>query len=861
MPFKPIFYLGYLLLCLYNPVALANTITVESLLADGSSGRCELPDAILAANLDIPSGNCPTGQGDDTIELSALSGTIVLSTPLTPITSNLAIVGSNPNDLSIDANALSSVFSITSAEKISVTLTNIRLTGGYDSTGGGINIQGSNQGLGELGPQVHLENCIIDANSAASKGAGIYISHANVTILRCHISQNQLRNANASGAGIFMSDGAHVIITHTSITMNIAQGALTTDVANGGGLAIIDDGLGDNTLQITDSTISGNQASQHGGGLFFIDTSADQSGNSMISIINTTIVNNMADFNGPTGNDSATGLGAGLYTTGFQLTIGNSIIANNRLSSNSNEDNPSEANCHGTLNSLGHNLIGDITGCDDFIINENSDLMGDNNTPLDPKINTLTNNNNNHLWAHPLLPNSPAIDAGDATLCRDQDQFNSPRPIDGDNNGLATCDIGAIESPVLNTISPGIVGYDAPIYQVNEADNTLEIIFTRTEGSNGPVSIDYYMTENTATALQDFSPITGTISWDDGDNTSQSILMTIVNDDLTEPQESLTLSLTNGTGGVAWLTAPAEILIIDNDTPENDVLKPTDNQISFSSINYSVNESTPTYTIAVLRTGDGLGSTSINYQTTKGDATATVDYQPAQGILQWEAGELGEKTFSIDLIDDAILEREETIHLRLTLITGTDTINIGKALLTIVDNETEPQPVSAGVISFTETNYTMAEDANQITLTLNRDNGNAGAITLTYTIQPLTATSHINYTSETGTITWNDQASDPQNITINILRDIAQESTETFLIKLTSDDNIAFDNNGEAIITILDKAPNPPSSVNQDIDSTQADDSTQSQSLLQQRQGSLGFITLMLLLSTRYLRHQRIKSC
>ena len=44
-----------------------------------------------------------------------------------------------------------------------------------------------------------------------------------------------------------------------------------------------------------------------------------------------------------------------------------------------------------------------------------------------------------------LAPGSVAIDNGTNTLCPSRDVRNFSRPYDGDTNGVAICDVGAVE--------------------------------------------------------------------------------------------------------------------------------------------------------------------------------------------------------------------------------------------------------------------------------------------------------------------------------------------------------------------------------------------------------------------------------
>ena len=69
---------------------------------------------------------------------------------------------------------------------------------------------------------------------------------------------------------------------------------------------------------------------------------------------------------------------------------------------------------------------------------------GDQNG-VNPLLGPLQNNGGGTRLTHALLGGSPAIDAGGAAVCPGTDERGVGRPQDGNGDGTAVCDIGAVE--------------------------------------------------------------------------------------------------------------------------------------------------------------------------------------------------------------------------------------------------------------------------------------------------------------------------------------------------------------------------------------------------------------------------------
>ncbi len=267
------------------------------------------------------------------------------------------------------------------------------LSGGNSGTvtGGGILVYGTLSTL-------NLTLVRVTANTGST---GIYVTHdSNLNIVSSRIENNL-------EGGIYLQPNVTASIRNSTISNNSG--------ATGGG-GISSSGI----LTLVNSTLSGNHADTSGGGLLNAGTAA---------LYNVTIANNLAGAGGSTGN------GGGLYSglSGAQLTIRNSLIANNIDITTSELNN----DCAGKLTGEGYNLIEDMTGCTIMGV-----VTGDV-TGVDPMIDTLLDNGG-PAFTHALLTGSPAINAGEPTGCRDQSNailLTDQRAYLHNSN----CDMGAYE--------------------------------------------------------------------------------------------------------------------------------------------------------------------------------------------------------------------------------------------------------------------------------------------------------------------------------------------------------------------------------------------------------------------------------
>ena len=113
---------------------------------------------------------------------------------------------------------------------------------------------------------------------------------------------------------------------------------------------------------------------------------------------------------------------------------------------------------------------------------------------------------------------------------------------------------------------PGSFAFASQTFAAVEG-SVVTISVLRVGGVKGAVSVSYSTVNGSAQAGVDFQPVTGTLTWADGDSSSRSFRIPILADSASEGTETATLVLSNASGGSLGNPANAQLSITNTAAP------------------------------------------------------------------------------------------------------------------------------------------------------------------------------------------------------------------------------------------------------------------------------------------------------
>jgi uncharacterized delta-60 repeat protein len=245
---------------------------------------------------------------------------------------------------------------------------------------------------------------------------------------------------------------------------------------------------------------------------------------------------------------------------------------------------------------------------------------------------------------------------------------------------LDTNALSATLNIIDNDLASGKLDFTSSTYQVIEGQPFVDVQVRRAGGNIGLISIDYTTVDGTAKAGEDYTPVTGRLTWNNQDISIKTIRVLIIDNGIVETDEQFSLQLLNPSSPeiVGNLHTNPVVTIKDNDFYGD---------LSFSVADYYTDENGANAVIQVIRRNGSADTVSVDYSTAAGTAIPGTDYTNVTGTLTFAPGETS-KSFVVPITDDTVADTNRTVNLALLNPVKATLGAQSAATLTILDNET-----------------------------------------------------------------------------------------------------------------------------------------------------------------------------
>jgi YD repeat-containing protein len=317
-------------------------------------------------------------------------------------------------------------------------------------------------------------------------------------------------------------------------------------------------------------------------------------------------------------------------------------------------------------------------------------------------------------------------------------------------------------------------------------------------------TVAFSTANGTAIAGSDYVATAGTLTFPSGtaSGTTQTVTIPLVNDTLIEPTEAFSFKLSAPERAVLGTPNATSITIADNDLPSIGWVLPAT----------SVSESAGSVTLSLrVTTAEGNplpAAASVRYATANGTAAAPKDYIAQSGTLEFAAGlpSGSERTITVPVVKDALVEKDEMFKLVLSLPMGATVGISASATVTILD--VSPQ------LAFSSATVEGVEGAQallSVQLVLPDGQPTLIPVAVKCATANISAKAGLDFTTTNATLSFpaGSATGSVQTVAVPLREDAISEDNETFKVTLSAPKGGRLGTLTVATVTILDNDPSP----------------------------------------------------
>jgi hypothetical protein len=364
------------------------------------------------------------------------------------------------------------------------------------------------------------------------------------------------------------------------------------------------------------------------------------------------------------------------------------------------------------------------------------------------------------------------------------------RDIAGNTRVYKASDLGLLSFTVVNSAPPPTISWSTVAMAGIESKYPLYRL-TRTGPLDGASSVEVAITGTGASPAdaRDFTDLAGrTVVFAPGQDTAYFALG-LDFDNQMEPNESFTLTLTNPTWATLGTATATGTIWADTLTSSSILVLSTQ---GFDSAEASLGKGLD---FVVYRTGSVTGQASANWsiQGSGGAPANGADFAGGvlpSGVVTFAPGQ-DTATIHIDIVDDGLVEQDETFTFTLSNPTG---VTIGaSASVTTIRNDDGGSTLP--VVSLVPSNWSLAEGSspgapNYIEFSVQRTGGLGVASSVAYTVagagpNPVNGEDFVGGALPSGVVTF-AAGEGAKTVRIPIAGDTRLESNEQFTITLSA---------------------------------------------------------------------------